>query len=163
MRRLSVPMRRGKPRLYDAAQIMVDWRLADGRGLKQGGNPLEDPVHAQVGVHGGVDFVMVGAGVHDQNLRSCVGLLDHVGQVMAIVLGQGGAEDDQVKGIAAQGFLNAMTVQGSGHVMSGFFHFGGLGGKSVFVRLAIENLDRSLVSGLVSGRGQGASWNSLGA
>jgi hypothetical protein len=38
-----------------------------------------------------------------------------------------------------------------------------LGGKSVFVRLAIENLDRSLVSGLVSGRGQGASWNSLGA
>ena len=58
-------------------------------------------MHAHAGVDRGVDCVMVRAGVHDQDLRSRVSLLDHVGQVMAIVPGQGGAEDDQVKGIAA--------------------------------------------------------------
>jgi hypothetical protein len=35
------------------------WRLANGCGLKQRCNALEDAVHAQVGVHGGVDGVMV--------------------------------------------------------------------------------------------------------
>jgi hypothetical protein len=98
-------------------------------------------MHADVGIHDGVDFMMVGTGVHDQNLGSLVGLLDHVGQVMAIVLGQGGAEDDEVEGIAAQGFLNALTVEGSGHVMASFGHFSGLGGESGFVALAVENLD----------------------
>ena len=60
---------------------------------------------------------------------------------MAIVLGQGGAEDDEVEGIAAQGFLNALAVEGGGHVMSGFGHLGGLGGERGFVGLAVENLD----------------------
>jgi hypothetical protein len=86
---------------------------------------------------------------------------------MAIVLGQSGAEDHEVKGVAAQGFLNALAIEGSGHVMPSFLHFGGLGGECVFVALAIKNLDRRLVRGLVSGflsgRGQGPSWNSLGA
>ena len=62
-------------------------RLADRRGLKQGCNPFKDPVHAQVGVDGGVDGVMVGASVHDQNLRALVSLFDHVRQVMSIFLG----------------------------------------------------------------------------
>jgi len=35
------------------------WQLADGCGLKQRCNALEDAVHAQVGVDGGVDGVMV--------------------------------------------------------------------------------------------------------
>src|SRR5258708_23077604 len=78
---------------------------------------------------------------------------------MAIVLGQGGAEDDQVKGIAAQGFLNTMAVERGGHVMSGLFHFGGLGGKCVFVAFTIKNLNRRFLRG----PGQGPSWNSLGA
>jgi hypothetical protein len=120
----------------------VGWRLADGRGLKQGCDALEDSVHADVGIHGSVDFVMVRASVHDQNLGSFVGLLDHIGQVMAIVLGQGGTEDDQIKGIAAQGFLDALAVEGGGHVMAGFGHFGRLGGECGFVALAIKNLDR---------------------
>jgi hypothetical protein len=34
-------------------------RLANGCGLKQGCNALEDPMHAQVGVDGGVHGVMV--------------------------------------------------------------------------------------------------------
>jgi len=49
-----------------------------------------------------------------------------------------------------------MAVEGSGHAMAGFGDFGGLGGECVFVALAIENLDRCLRSGLVSGRGQRA-------
>ena len=76
---------------------------------------------------------------------------------MAILLGQGGAKNDEVKGVAAQGFLNAMAVEGGGHVMSGFGNFGGLGGKSMFVAFAVENLDRRLGSGLVNGRGHGPS------
>jgi hypothetical protein len=127
--------------------------------LKQGCDFLEDPVHAHAGIYGGVDFVMVSAGVHNQYFCSLVGLLDHVRQVMAIVLGQGGTEDDEVKGIAAEGFLNGLTILGSGYVMSGLFHFGGLGGESGFVGLAVKNLDGTLVSG----HGQWPSWNSLGA
>src|SRR5260370_40788295 len=78
---------------------------------------------------------------------------------MAIVLGQGGAEDDQVKGIAAQGFLNTMAVERGGHGVSGLFHFGGLGGKGVFGALTIKNLNCRFLRG----RGQGPPWNSLGA
>jgi hypothetical protein len=61
--------------------------LACGRGLDQGGNFFEDSVHADIRVNGGIDFVMVRAGVHNQNLGPRVGFLDHVRQVMAIVLG----------------------------------------------------------------------------
>src|SRR6202521_4291795 len=96
---------------------------------------------------------MMGAGVHDQDLRSLVSLFDHVRQVMAILFGQGGAKDDEVKGIAAKGFLNTMPVEGSGDVMPGFGDFGGLGGKRVFVALAVENLDGRLMRG----RGHGPS------
>src|ERR1700675_2027015 len=96
---------------------------------------------------------MVRAGVHDQDLRSLMSLFDHVRQVMAIFLGQGGSEDDEIKGIAAQGFLNPMAVERSGDVMPGFGDFGGLGGKRVFVALAVENLDGRLMRG----RGHGPS------
>ena len=108
------------------------------------------------GIHGGIDFVMMRAGVHDENLGSLVGLLHHVGQVMAIVLGQGGAEDDKIEGVAAQGLLNALAVEGGGHVMTGFGHFGGLGGECGFVGLSVKNLDgrlRERVSGAVAGKG----------
>ena len=40
-----------------------------------------------------------------------------------------------------------MSVEGSGDVMAGFGDFGGLGGKCVFVALAVENLDRRLMRG----------------
>jgi hypothetical protein len=107
--------------------------LADGRGLKQSCDPLEDPVHAHVGVHDGIDFVMVSAGVHDQDLRAFVGLLDHVWQVMAIVLGQGSTEDNEVKSIAAESFLNGLAVLGCGYLMSGLLHFGSLGGENLLI------------------------------
>jgi hypothetical protein len=120
-------------------------------------------MHAQVGVYGGVHGVMVRAGVHDQDLRSLMSLLDHVGQVMTILLGQGSAEDDEVKGVAAQSLLNAVAVEGGGDVMSGFSDFGGLGRECVFVALAVENFDPRLGSGLVSGRGQRASLELTGS
>jgi len=71
--------------------------------------------------------------VHDQNLRSFVGFLDHVRQVMAIVLGQGSAEDDEVKGITAESFLNGLAGLGGGYMMPGLFHLGSLGGESLFI------------------------------
>jgi hypothetical protein len=85
---------------------------------------------------------------------------------MAIVARQRGAQDYQVKSVTAQGFLNALTVESNGHVVPGFLHFGCLSGKRGFVGLAIQNLDRGLRSGLVSGllsSGHGPSSNSLEA
>src|SRR5467141_42128 len=72
---------------------------------------------------------------------------------MPILLGQSGAEDNEIKGVAAQGVLNTMAVEGSGNVMPGFRDFGGLGGECVFVALTIENLDGRLMRG----RGHGPS------
>ena len=44
---------------------------SSGRARAEAGRrSLEDPVHADVGIHDGIDFVMVRAGVHDQNLGS---------------------------------------------------------------------------------------------
>ncbi len=80
---------------------------------------------------------------------------------MAIVPGQGGAEDDEIKGIAAQGFLHGLAVENRRHAMSSLAHFLGLSGESGFVRLGVENLDRRLANGLasefLSSRGQGPS------
>ena len=84
-----------------------EWRSANCCRLHQGRNLFEDPVHAEVGVDGSVDFVMVGTGVHHQDLGSLVRLLDHIGQVMAILFGYGDAKDDEVEGIALEGILNA--------------------------------------------------------
>src|SRR6202795_3350368 len=72
---------------------------------------------------------------------------------MAILFGQGGTENDEVKGVAAQGFLNTMAIECSGDVMPGFGDFGGLGGERLFVALAVENLDGRLMRG----RGHGPS------
>jgi len=36
---------------------------------------------------------------------------------MAILLGQGGAKNDEVKGVAAQCFLNALALEGGGDMM----------------------------------------------
>jgi len=78
--------------------------------MNEGGDLLQNARHALRGVDGGVDFVMMRESLHDHSLGSGVGLSDHVRQVMAIVLGQRGTEDDQVKSIAAQGFKYALAV-----------------------------------------------------
>ena len=133
--------------------------LCHEHGLNQSGNLLDDPVHAHGRIHGRIHFVMMRAGVQDQNPGSSVRLLHHVGQVMAIVLGKRGTEDDQVEGLGAQGFQNDLAVEGGGHLISGFADLGGLGGKRSLVGLAVENLDRllasRLVGGLLCGCGQG--------
>jgi len=143
--------------------------LADSRGLQHGRDLFEDPLHAQVGVNDCVDFVMVSAGVHDQDFRPCVGFLHHIGQVMAIVLGQSSAENDQVERSLLESFLNALAILSCCHVMPGLFHCSRLGGESLFIRLAVKDLDRIFVNGLSSSRGhQGMgllklTQNSLGA
>jgi hypothetical protein len=120
--------------------------LANGLWLEQARNLFQDAIHADVGVDDSVDFVMVCAGVHNQDLGSFVRLLDHVGQVMAVFLGHGGAKYDQVKGIAAKSFLNALAVRSGGHVMTDFGHFGGLGRECVLVGLTVKNLDSGFMS-----------------
>lgn len=116
-------------------------RLMGLFGLMEGGDFFQDAIHAQTGVDRGVDFVMVRAGVHDENFCSGVGFLDHVGEMMAIIFGEGGTEDDEFEGIAAQSFGDALAVKSGRDVMAGLGHLGGLGGECVFVRLAVENLD----------------------
>jgi len=56
--------------------------LCHEHGLNQSGNLLDDPVHAHGRIHGRIHFVMMRAGVQDQNPGSSVRLLHHVGQVM---------------------------------------------------------------------------------
>ncbi len=97
---------------------------------------------------------MVSAGVHDQNFCAFMRFLHHVGQVIAIVLGQSSAENDQVEGILPESFLNALAILSCRHVMPGLFHRSGLGGESLFIRLPIKDLDRIFVNGLSSSRGQ---------
>jgi hypothetical protein len=120
--------------------------LLNGLGLEQAGNLFQDAIHADVGVDDSVDFVMVCAGVHNQDLGSFVRLLDPVGQVMAVFLGHCGTQYDEVKGIAAKSFLNALAVRSGGHVMTDFGHFGGLGGECVLVGLTVKNLDSGFMS-----------------
>ena len=122
--------------------------------MDQSRNLLEDSVHADIGIDGGIDFVVVGAGMHNQNLRSSVGLLDHVRQVMAIVLRQRSAKDDQVESTLPQGFLNALPIEGGSHVMSGFGHLGGLARERLFVGLAVKNIDGCGMSRFLSSCGQ---------
>lgn len=62
----------------------MEGNLASGR-LKQSGNLLQDQKHAHAGVDCGVDFVMMRARVHDQDLRSLMRFLHHVGQMMAVL------------------------------------------------------------------------------
>jgi hypothetical protein len=126
-------------------------RLDERAGAKERGDFLEDAWHAQGGINGGVDFVMMRARVHDQNLGCGVRLPDHVRQVMAIVLGERGAEDDEIKSFAAQGFEDALPVKGGGHLMTNFGHLGGLSPQSSFVGLAVENPDSLMLGGLVCG------------
>jgi len=77
---------RGVSRTSVSAPHWIRDASANG-GLKQRSDFVEDAVHAEVGIDDGIDFVVVGAGVHDENLGFGVCLSDHVGQVMAVVLG----------------------------------------------------------------------------
>jgi hypothetical protein len=114
--------------------------------LEQGGDLFQDSVHAHGGVDGGIYFVMVSARVHHQDLGSGVRFFDHVGEMMAIVLGQGSAQDYQVESIAAQGLLDGLAALGRGDVMPGFLHGRTLGGECGFVGLAVENFDGGFLS-----------------
>jgi hypothetical protein len=131
--------------------------LAYCRWLNQSRNLFQNTVHAHAGIYSRVHFVMVRAGMHDQNLRSRVRFLDHVRQVMAIVLGQCSAQYDEVKSASAEGSLYGLAALGGGHLMPSLFHFGRVSGECRVVRLPVKNPDRILVSSLLSGCGQWAS------
>jgi len=144
--------------LYECTNFV----LADRNRLQHSGYLLENAIHADGGIDDGIDLVMVRPSMHDENLGSFVRLLDHIGQMMAIFLGHGDAEDDQVKCIAAESFLNGFAVSRGGHVMADFGHFGGLSGERLLVGFAVKNLDGGFRGFLCSG-GQGPSCNSFGA
>jgi len=78
-------------------------------------------------------------GVHDEHAGLFAGLLDHVGQVMTVIAGQGGAEDDQVERSLAQGLLDGFAAGGLVNGVSGFFDVGGLAGQDFCVAFAVEN------------------------
>lgn len=85
-------------------------------------------MHAHTGIDGGIDFVMVCAGVHYQYLRTFVSLFHHVWQVVAIFLGQSCAQDNEVECIALESVLHATPMESDGDMMTSLGHLGGLRG-----------------------------------
>ena len=67
-------------------------------------------------------------------------LLDHVGQVVPVVFGQGSPQDHQVKGILAQGFLHLLAAFRLGYLVSRFLDRNRLCGKDFRVAFSIKNL-----------------------
>jgi hypothetical protein len=128
-----------------------EYGSASGCGLKHSSNFFEDPDHADIGIDGGVNFVMVSPSMHHEDFSAPMRLLDHVGQVMAIFLGHGWAQDYEVKGIALKCILNGSATNGSRHAMADLGHFGCLRGQSLLVGLCVENLDSRALRG--DGRG----------
>ena len=63
-------------------------------------------------------------------------------------------KDDEIESTLAQGFLNPLAVECSGHVMSSFGHLGGLRGERRLVGLAVKNLDGCCMCLFLSGCGQ---------
>ena len=109
----------------------------------QGGDLLQYTVHAHGGIDGGIYFVVMRAGVHDQNLGPGLEPSYHVRQVMAIVLGQVAPRMTRSKVSRRRASITACGGC-CGQVMTSFGHLGGLGRKRMFVGLAIENLDVAL-------------------
>jgi hypothetical protein len=124
---------------------------ASGCRLKHPGDFLKYPVHADSGIDASVNFVMVRTSVHYKDLSALMRLLDHVGQMMAILLGYGRAKDNEVKGIAFKSILHGAPANGSRHMMADLGHFGCLRGESLLFGLSIKNLDRRTLCGY--GRG----------
>lgn len=60
--------------------------LMHGRRLKERRNLLQYEKHAHSGIDGSIHLVMMRSGVHHQDFGSLVSLLDHVGQVMTVIL-----------------------------------------------------------------------------
>src|SRR5947208_9087207 len=87
---------------------------------------------------------MAAACMHDQDFGSLVRLLDHVRQMMAVVFGERGTENHQVKGVALECVLKCVSSDGRADMMAGLLHFGGLSGKYFLVGLSVKNFDRVL-------------------
>jgi hypothetical protein len=91
IRKLCTHIRRAAlPWTAERSAVPARGPLVNGGGLKQGSDLFEDSVHAHGGIDGGIYFVVVRTGMHDQDLSACMGFFDHVGEVMAIVFGKGG-------------------------------------------------------------------------
>src|SRR5437879_13801743 len=85
----------------------------------QSGNLFQEGFKTASSVEVSIDAgVALAVGVHDQDARPVLAFLHHVGQVMAIVLGKGWAEDDQVKRLAAEGFLDCFAAYSLNHLMT---------------------------------------------
>jgi hypothetical protein len=128
-----------------ARKSAADGFLARGR-LEQGRNLFQQKNHTDPRIDDGVDLVVVRSGVHDENLGAGVRLLDHVRDVMTVVLGKRGAEDNEVERATAQLFEHTFAIGGSGHLMASLLEVGGMGGESLLVGLTIKNLDGRLGS-----------------
>jgi len=123
--------------------------------LKQSSNLFQKKNHTNSRIDNSVDLMMVRSGVHHENLGAGVRLLDHVRNVMAVILGKRGSEDDEVEGTIAQLFEHTFAIGGSRHLMASLLEVGGMSGESLLVGLTIKNLDRWLGSWLRYGFGCG--------
>lgn len=73
----------------------------------------------QSGVDSGMTFAV---GVRNQEARLWLGLLDHVCQVMPVVLGQCGAEDHEVELFLPQRVLHLLAALRLGDIVARFFN-----------------------------------------
>ena len=117
--------------------------LAPDQGLlfKQSGNLFQEggdaPARFQGCVYRGMSLSV---GVHYQHAGPLVRLLDHVGQVVTVILGQGWAQDYQVKRIPFQGFLDLLAALRLGHVVSRAFNGKRLHSKDFRITFSVKNL-----------------------
>lgn len=79
-------------------------------------------------------------GVGDQDARPCLGLLDHVGQVMAIIFGERGAKDNQIKDLPPQQILHLVATLRWSDLVSRFFDRNRLCSKDFRITFRIQNL-----------------------
>jgi len=166
LERLSLPWKRSgangsafRQTLFVGRKTGLRNRAADEsltRGwLKQSSNLFQKKNHTNSRIDNSVDLMMVRSGVHHENLGAGVRLLDHVRNVMAVILGKRGSEDDEVEGTIAQLFEHTFAIGGSRHLMASLLEVGGMSGESLLVGLTIKNLDRWLGSWLRYGFGCG--------
>jgi hypothetical protein len=79
--------RSGATPLSDARPFFSEtFSLVDAYGLQQSGNLLEQKNHAYPRIDSHLYLVMVCAGMHHQDLRTLMGFLDHVREMMTVVL-----------------------------------------------------------------------------
>ncbi len=89
-------------------------------------------------------------GVHHQHACPLMEFLDHVGQVVAVILAQRGTKHYQIERVPPQRLFHAFASDSGVHMMAGILNGNCVGGDDILIAFAIKDLQ--LESGLRSTR-----------